>query len=318
MEGFDAVKESGGGGEFLAAADGGVEGLIGVVVCVDLRLIAKEHEEIAMAAEGEADFGFLSESLFDAGEPGLGVFPGRVVAVELIRAEGVVHIGEVEGAVAEIGGEAGGGEELEVAVIAIGLEAGGEIAGEGEFLGEFLADDAEGDALLIDASVAERGAEAQFGGGGGRGDDVDDAADGVRTVEGGAGAAHDFDAVDVFQGRGDIHVGVAGLGIVEAHAVEEDEGLAEAGAADGEIGLDAVGGALLKVERGIEAEQIGEAVEDEGLGSGGEDADGAIDLFERHGLERTGDDDGIALLLGESDQRGNAEEKEISEGQLLL
>src|ERR1039458_6386456 len=201
-----------------------------------------------MAAEGEADFGLLAEVLLDAGEPGFGVFPGWVVAVELVGAEGVVHVGEVERSVAYIGGEAGGGDELEIAVVAVGFEAGGEIAGERNFFGELFAQDAEREALLIDAVVAEGGAEAEFGNGGWRGDDIDDAADGVRAIERGTGAAHDFNALDVFERHRDIHVGVAGLRVAEAHAVEQDEGLAEAGAADGEIGLHAIGRALLEVE----------------------------------------------------------------------
>ena len=95
---------------------------------------------------------------------------------------------------------------------------------------------------------------------------------------------------------------MAGLRVVETHAVEQHEGLAEAGAADGEIGLHAVGRALGEVERGVELEQIDQRVEHQALAAHRKHADGAVDLFERHGLEGAGDDHGIVPfggLLGE-------------------
>ena len=43
----------------------------------------------------------------------------------------------------------------------------------------------------------------------------------------------DVDAGDGVEGDGDVEVEVAGLGVVDAEAVEEDEGLLKGGAAEG-------------------------------------------------------------------------------------
>src|ERR1700679_2812409 len=80
------------------------------------------------------------------------------------------------------------------------------------------------------------------------------------AVEGAARAVEDVDAGDGVEGDGDVEVEVAGLGGVDAEAVEEDEGLLEGGAAEGEVGLDAVGGAGLEVEGGVLAEEVDDGV----------------------------------------------------------
>ena len=136
VQALHAVVERGGGGHLLAAAHRELIAFVGMVIGEDVGAVAVEHEEIAVAAEGETDVGLGAECLLHAGEPGLGVFPRIEIAVELIGAEGVVHVGEVEGAVAEVGGKAGDGGEIEIAVVAVGAEAGRKIAREGELLGE--------------------------------------------------------------------------------------------------------------------------------------------------------------------------------------
>ena len=73
--------------------------------------------------------------------------------------------------------------------------------------------------------------------------------------------AQHFDAGDRFERHRDIQIVVAGLHVVHAHAVEQDQRLAEAGAADREVGLDAVGRALAEVERRVEPEQVHQSVE---------------------------------------------------------
>src|SRR5262249_17468108 len=93
----------------------------------------------------------------------------------------------------------------------------------------------------------------------------------------------------------DVHVVMAALDVVEALPIEEDQRLAEAAAANGEIGLDAIRRALAYVERGVELERVDEGVKYEILGSHGEDANRAIDFFERKRLERGGDDDGFVF-----------------------
>ncbi len=80
----------------------------------------------------------------------------------------------------------------------------------------------------------------------------------------------DVDSGDGVEGDGDVEVEVAGLGVVDAEAVKEDEGLLEGGAAEGEVGLDAVGGAGLEVEGCVLAEEIDDGVRGEGLFAGGD------------------------------------------------
>ena len=176
-------------------------------------------------------------------------------------------------------------------VAAVGDEAVGGVAAAGELLGEGLGVVGGAEVLLFGAEVAE----ADLGGDGGEaglgGDEVDGAAEGVGAVEGGAGAVEDVDAGDGFEGDGDVEVEVAGLGVVDAEAVEEDEGLLEGGAADGEVGLDAVAAAGLEVEGGVEAEEVGGVVEEERLGGGVEDGYGAVVFGEREGFYGGGDGD---------------------------
>ena len=149
--------------------------------------------------------------------------------------------------------------------------------------------------MLLDGAVAAA-ADAGDDGEAGRwwlGEEVDCAADGVGAVEGGAGAVEDVDAGDGVEGDGDIQIQVAGLGVVDAEAVEEDEGLLEGGAAEGEVGLDAVGGAGLEVEGGVLAEVVDDGVGEEGLVAGGDEVDGAIAFGEGEGFEGGGDGDAL-------------------------
>ena len=103
----------------------------------------------------------------------------------------------------------------------------------------------------------------------------------------------DVDAGDGVERDGDVEVEVAGLGIVDAEAVDEDEGLLEGGAADGEVGLDAFGGAGLHVERRVGAEQIDGAVDADGQLARGEDFDGAVAFGQGERLDGGGDLDAV-------------------------
>ncbi len=107
----------------------------------------------------------------------------------------------------------------------------------------------------------------------------------------------DFHLADGFEGHGDVHVVVAALHVVEAQAVEQDEGLAEVAAANGHVGLHAIGAARLEIERRVEAEQIGEGIGDEIHAPRRQQGEGAIHFIEREGFEGAGDDDGIMLHL---------------------
>src|SRR5580765_6491172 len=95
-----------------------------------IRAIAIEHEEVAMAAEGETGAGLRSQRLLYAGEPGLRVLPGIEVAVELVRPERMIHVRQIERAVAEVGRQTRDGGELQIAIVAVGLETGRKIASE--------------------------------------------------------------------------------------------------------------------------------------------------------------------------------------------
>ena len=174
------------------------------------------------------------------------------------------------------------------------------VAGEGKLFGHPGGAGRDRPPLLIGAETPHRRAQADLHPFGGLGNDVDHAAGRVGAIECGAGAAHDFHAGYSIERDGDVHVVMPGLDIVEALAVEQHEGLSEIRAADGEIGLHSVGGALLEIERRVEPEQVEERIEHQGVAAGGEHANGAIDLFERHGLEGAGHDDGFMRrrLLG--------------------
>ena len=197
--------------------------------------------------------------------------------------------------------EPGLGGAGEGVVAAVGDEAVGGVAAAGELLGERLGVVGGAKMLLFGAEVAE----ADFGGDGGEvglgGDEVDGAAEGVGAVEGGAGAVEDVDAGDGFERDGDVEVEVTRLGVVDAETVEQDEGLLEGGAADGEVGLDAVAAAGLEIEGGVQTEEVGGVVEEEWLGGGVEDGNGAVVFVEGEGFYGGGDGD---VLLDGGGLRG--------------
>ena len=163
-------------------------------------------------------------------------------------------------------------------------------------LGEGAFDVGEGGALLLGAPVAEAGAEADFGVFGGAGDEVDDAGGCVGTVQRRPGAFENFDLGEGIERDGDVHVEIGRLHAVEAHAVPEDEGLAEGAAADGEATLDGAGGTFAEVEGGVEVEEVGDGGGEGGEFARGNGADGAFGLFEGDGVIGPGDDYGLLRL----------------------
>jgi hypothetical protein len=125
------------------------------------------------------------------------------------------------------------------------------------------------------------------------GEEVDRAAYGVGAVKRAAGAVKDVDSGDGVEGDGDVEIQVARLGIVDAKAVEQDEGLLEGGAAEGEVGLDAVGGAGLQVEGGVLAEEIDDGVRNERLVARRDEIDGAVAFGEGKRFEGGGYGDAL-------------------------
>jgi hypothetical protein len=96
---------------------------------------------------------------------------------------------------------------------------------------------------------------------------------------------------------------VTGLGVVDAEAVEEDEGLFEGRSAEREVGLHAVGGAGLQVERGVLTEEIDDGVGGERLLARFDEVDGAVAFGEGEGFEGGGDGDALGEGGGSSLRR---------------
>jgi len=105
------------------------------------------------------------------------------------------------------------------------------------------------DALLVRAIVSHGRPQAQLETLRGRGNHVDHAAGGIRTVHGGTRSTQHLDPFTESSGTGYPYCD-GRMHVVEALAVEQDEGLLEIRAADGEIGLHTIGSAFLQVERG--------------------------------------------------------------------
>ena len=102
-------------------------------------------------------------------------------------------------------------------------------------------------AAALDPGLAARGHQPEAAGfdNGGRGlnafarDDVDRPAKRIRAKDRRPGTVENFDPFDRVERHGDVAVMVARLRIVQSHAVDEHEHLAEVGAANREVGLNA-------------------------------------------------------------------------------
>ena len=76
--------------------------------------------------------------------------------------------------------------------------------------------------------------------------------------------------------HGNVEVQVPGLGIVDSESVDEDEGLLEGCAANGEVGLHAFRTARLDIERWVGAQQIDNRIRGDGGFAGKKLVDGAV------------------------------------------
>ena len=122
-------------------------------------------------------------------------------------------------------------------------------------------------------------------------------------------------AGDGFKRKGEIEIEVAGLRVIHAETVDEDKGLLKAGAAHGDIGLDAGRGTLLQGERGVKAEVVDDGVVEglRGLVAEGERENGTVLRVKRKRLcggycdESGGDTDCRGCLLGGEGRRGGEE-----------
>ena len=85
---------------------------------------------------------------------------------------------------------------------------------------------------------------------------IDDARERVDAVERGTGAFKNLDGVHGFKRDRKVEIVVRGLAVVDAEAVEQDQRLLKAAAAQDEIGLRAACAALLKENGGVLAQEI--------------------------------------------------------------
>ena len=86
---------------------------------------------------------------------------------------------------------------------------------------------------------------------------------------------------------------MAGLGVVQSQAVEQDQDLAERGATNGKVGLDSVRRALLEIERRIELEKIEKRAGGEAQVLRVDDMNRPVGFFEGNWLPCSGNDDGL-------------------------
>src|SRR6185503_1930536 len=123
-------------------------------------------------------------------------------------------------------------------------------------------------------------------------DDVDRAADGVRTVHGGAGAGDDFDAVDADECRRDVSVVVAALAVIEPAAVHQNQVLSECCASNGEVALDVERAAGTHIDAGGQPHGIRQAADSKGSEvRARQDDDGSTVPFGADGNGSGSDDD---------------------------
>src|SRR5580692_1509922 len=204
----------------------------------------------------------------------------------VVVAEGEADLAGVAEAIAEIAGERAI-QKIVVGALAVGLEVGGgdgvvESAEQTAELGAAAAG-AETAAFPIDAELGHARIAAM-------GEELDDAVNGVGTVDGAFGAADDFDFVDVLEREAGEIDGCAGR--VDGRAIDEDFG---------EIGIAAVeedgGSAPLRASAadgnaGGEEESIGQ---EDGLPGFDflfcDDRDGSGGLIDQRWLGLRGDDD---------------------------
>src|SRR5450755_1263036 len=134
VESFAAVEPSGILSQRLLATQRSLPTVVGVIVRVDRRIFAQEHEFIGMAAIAEIKLHVFSEILLQAHEPGSGEFPGVKVSIELIGAKWLVAVTHQEQRPPEPGLNAGIGESWHASVVPVGHESAGKIARRAELL----------------------------------------------------------------------------------------------------------------------------------------------------------------------------------------
>jgi hypothetical protein len=95
---------------------------------------------------------------------------------------------------------------------------------------------------------------------------------------------------DRIQRHRQIHRVMAGLRVVETHAVQQNECLRKGPAANGEVALNIAGPAAPQIHRGIHLKVFGDGVHQCAIASDIENTDGALRLLERHRFVGAGND----------------------------
>ena len=185
-----------------------------------------------MAAVGEGSLGLLAQALPDRGKPSPGALPGVVVAVELIRSERPVVIGQRDIGGAHCRQQVSVRGERKIAVVAIGLKSGRKVAGESKLFGHRFSGESEHAPLLIDAEVTGRGAQPKLGCLRRAGDEIDHTADGIGSIAGGTGTLQNFDLFNRLHRDRDVEIVMARLCVVETQSIQQDQRLAKTAAPD--------------------------------------------------------------------------------------
>src|SRR6185312_9642831 len=140
--------------EGFAAADDRLPACVNVVVGVDAGRVAEEDEIVGVAAVAEGRAGLRAKLLAGGGEPSLGALPRGEVAVKLVGAKGAVTARKQNAGCAERGIVSGFAAGRLGAVVAVGDESSGEVAGAGSGLAPFAVDKVGDGGLLVFAIAA--------------------------------------------------------------------------------------------------------------------------------------------------------------------
>ena len=130
----------------------------------------------------------------------------------------------------------------------------------------------------------------------GGGDEVDDSAERVRTVESGPGTLENLDRFHRFERNWQIEIVMRRLSVVGAETIDEDKRLSEAAATQDDVGLRAAGAALLNECRSVVAKKIERRLNQKQVRLHGKNVDGAGRLGEGNRSDGAEDDEGFGWV----------------------
>src|SRR5580692_9900872 len=162
FDSFGSVRDTKELLQIVVAAHGCVVGLVGVTIGVNLGIVAKEYEQVGVAAVGKGELGVLAEVLMEGGVPGFGALPGIVVAVKLIRAEGTVERGQENSCRTQFRAQDRFGGAGGAAIFAVIFKSVGKSSLERELLEEGTEAECEESALRIGSEAADGASKQEF------------------------------------------------------------------------------------------------------------------------------------------------------------